>query len=58
MQASQEYWFDHEKLDVYREAIAFVAWLAPLLEETSRIGDVRDQLDRAVHFDFPQHRGG
>ena len=44
---SQEHWFDHEKLDVYNEAIAFVAWLSPLLEETLRAGDVRDQLDRA-----------
>ncbi len=39
--------FDHEKLEVYRESIAFVAWLSVLLEETVRIGDVRDQLDRA-----------
>ncbi len=40
-------WFDHEKLDVYRESIAFVGWLSLLLEETVRAGDVRDQLDRA-----------
>ncbi len=44
---SQEYWFDHEKLDVYREAIALVAWLSSLLEGSVRVGDVRDQLDRA-----------
>jgi four helix bundle protein len=42
-----ECWFGHEKLEVYRESIAFVAWLVPLLEATSRIGDVKDQLDRA-----------
>src|SRR5262245_36619400 len=42
-----ENWFDHEKLDVYREAIAFVAWLSVLLDQTVRVGDVRDQLDRA-----------
>src|SRR5437588_12241383 len=47
MHASQESWFDHEKLEVYREAIAFVAWLSPLLEGTLRIGEVKDQLDRA-----------
>jgi four helix bundle protein len=47
MQASQECWFDHEKLEVYREAIAFIAWLSVLLEAMGRIGDVRDQLDRA-----------
>jgi hypothetical protein len=28
MTPSHEHWFDHEKLEVYREAIAFVAWLA------------------------------
>jgi hypothetical protein len=33
-------WFDHERLEVYREAIAFVAWVAKLLEETIRAGDV------------------
>ena len=32
MQLSQEYWFDHEKLEVYREAIGFVAWLSAVLE--------------------------
>jgi four helix bundle protein len=38
---------DHEKLEVDREAIAFVAWLSALLEAAVRIGDVKDQLDRA-----------
>jgi four helix bundle protein len=47
MQPSNENWFDHEKLEVYREAIAFTAWLSALLEGTVRIGDVKDQLDRA-----------
>ena len=47
MAAPDECWFDHEKLDVYREAIAFVAWLSALLEASVRIGDVKDQLDRA-----------
>jgi four helix bundle protein len=42
-----ETWFDHEKLEVYRDAIAFVAWLSELLEGTQRLGDIRDQLDRA-----------
>jgi four helix bundle protein len=47
MNAAEEYWFDHERLEVYREAIAFVAWLSPVLETTVRVGDVKDQLDRA-----------
>jgi four helix bundle protein len=47
MPAPKEVWFEHEKLDVYQEAIAFVAWVSPLLEDLVRAGDVRDQLDRA-----------
>jgi four helix bundle protein len=47
MHVQNECWFDHEKLEVYQEAIAFIAWLSALLEATVRIGEVRDQLDRA-----------
>jgi four helix bundle protein len=47
MEAQREFWFDHEKLEVYREAIALLAWLSELLESLGRVGDVRDQLDRA-----------
>jgi four helix bundle protein len=43
----EECWFDHERLEVYRESIAFVAWLSVPLEEAIRAGDVKDQLDRA-----------
>jgi len=39
--------FDHEKLEVYREAVGFIAWLAPFLEGSVRLGDVKDQVDRA-----------
>ena len=46
MGSSEDWWFDHEKLEVYREAVAFVAWLSPLLEGTVRIGEIKDQLDR------------
>jgi four helix bundle protein len=42
-------WFDHEKLEVYREAITFIGWLSDILENTLRIGDVKDQLDRAAN---------
>jgi hypothetical protein len=44
---SQERWFDHENLEVYREAIASTAWLSEVLEGTVRVGEVKDQLDRA-----------
>src|SRR5881394_1359360 len=47
MTATDECWFDHEKLDVYRESIAFIAWLSALPDSTLRTGDVKDQLDRA-----------
>jgi four helix bundle protein len=47
MVTPHESWFDHEKLDVYREAIAFIGWLSALLEGAVRLGDVKDQLDRA-----------
>lgn len=44
---TREVWFDHEKLAVYGETIAFIGWLAAVLEHESKLGDVRDQLDRA-----------
>lgn len=43
----QEAWLDHEKLDVYQEAVAFIGWLSNLLEGAVRVGEVREQLDRA-----------
>jgi len=42
-----ECWFDHERLEVYREAIAFTAWLGALLEGAVRVGEVKEHLDRA-----------
>jgi four helix bundle protein len=47
VEQSSEHWFDHEKLDVYQESIVFVTWLSQLLEVSSRLGDIKDQLDRA-----------
>src|SRR4029077_19177591 len=47
MNATQECWFDHENLEVYQEAIAFIAWLSAILEGAVRVGEVKDQLDRA-----------
>ena len=47
MPVPDEGWFDHEKLEVYQEAIAFIAWLSAILEGTVRIGEVKEQLDRA-----------
>jgi four helix bundle protein len=39
--------FDHEKLQVYQESLAFVAWLEPLMQKLPKAIAVRDQLDRA-----------
>jgi four helix bundle protein len=40
-------YFDHEKLDVYREAIAFCGWVGDLLNEITHKAAAKDQLDRA-----------
>jgi four helix bundle protein len=47
MNARAGCFFAHEQLEVYREVIAFVAWLLTPLEGTVRAGEVKDQLDRA-----------
>lgn len=39
--------FDHEKLNVYRQSIDFVAWVTDLLERVPKSISVHDQLDRA-----------
>jgi four helix bundle protein len=39
--------FAHEKLEVYQTAIAFIAWASPIIQTSTRLGNVRDQLDRA-----------
>jgi four helix bundle protein len=40
-------YFDHEKLDVYQEAIAFCGWVGELLAEIGTKAAAKDQLDRA-----------
>lgn len=37
----------HENLEVYKQAIEFVAWCQPILEKLPSKISVRDQLDRA-----------
>jgi four helix bundle protein len=39
-------YFDHEKLDVYREAIAFCGWVGEFLAEIGAKAAAKDQLDR------------
>ena len=40
-------YFDHEKLDVYPEAINFCGWVGEFLASISAKSAVKDQLDRA-----------
>lgn len=40
-------YFDHEKLDVYREAIDFCGWVGEFLNAISAKAAAKDQLDRA-----------
>jgi four helix bundle protein len=40
-------YFDHEKLDVYRQSIAFCAWTGDFLNSISAKAAAKDQLDRA-----------
>src|SRR5438046_8470554 len=40
-------YFDHEKLDVYREAINFCGWVGEFLASISAKTAAKDQLDRA-----------
>jgi four helix bundle protein len=45
--SNDETWFDHEKLEVYREAIGFIAWISAILDGILKASDVKDHLDRA-----------
>ena len=40
-------YFDHEKLEVYQEAIAFCGWVGEFLTVISAKASAKDQLDRA-----------
>jgi four helix bundle protein len=40
-------YFDHERLDVYQDAIAFCGWVGDLLNEITHKAAAKDQLDRA-----------
>jgi four helix bundle protein len=41
------FYFDHERLEVYQEAIAFVAWWEEIRSRCVGIPTVTDQMDRA-----------
>lgn len=48
MEQPHEYWFDHEKLEVYQEAIRFAGWATDLIESITGATKTRDQLDRSA----------
>jgi len=39
--------FDHEKLRVYQETLAFASWAETILERAKKSSPLHDQLDRA-----------
>ena len=45
-------YFDHEKLDVYREAINFRGWVGRFLGSIPTKAAAKDQLDRACFFEI------
>ena len=48
--------FDHEKLEVYRAALAFLDWLEPVRQELPKSLSVVGQLDQ-VELGLPTARG-
>ena len=52
--------FDHEKLDVYRKALAFAQWAEVILERIPKSAAVYNQLDRArtsIVLNIPEGNG-
>jgi four helix bundle protein len=53
-------YFDHEKLDAYKKALAFAAWCEPILERLPKSSAVLSQLDRArtsILLNIPEGNG-
>src|SRR5262245_65507640 len=53
-------YFDQEKLDAYRKALAFAAWTEPILERIPKSAAVHGQLDRArtsIVLNIPEGNG-
>ena len=52
--------FDHEKLDAYKKALAFAQWAEPILERVPKSAAVHGQLDRArtsIVLNIPEGNG-
>lgn len=53
-------YFDHEKLDAYKKALAFAGWAEPVLERLPKSVAVQNQLDRArtsIVLNIPEGNG-
>ena len=53
-------YFDHEKLDAYKKALAFAAWAEPVLARLPMSAAVQNQLDRArtsIVLNIPEGNG-
>jgi four helix bundle protein len=53
-------YFDHEKLEAYKKALAFAQWVEPLLERLPKSAAVHNQLDRArtsIVLNIPEGNG-
>jgi four helix bundle protein len=53
-------YFDHEKLDAYKKALAFAAWAESVLERLPKSAAVQNQLDRArtsIVLNIPEGNG-
>ena len=53
-------YFDHEKLDAYKKALAFAEWVEPVLERLPKSVAVQNQLDRArtsIVLNIPECNG-
>ena len=52
--------FDHEKLNVYQEALAFYAWSESVIDRAPKSHTLHDQLDRArtsIVLNIPEGNG-
>jgi four helix bundle protein len=52
--------FDHEKLRVYQESLAFASWAEIILEHANKSSPLHDQLDRArtsILLNIPEGNG-
>ena len=57
---TRKIYFDHEKLEVYQEALKFAAWTEAILERLPKSNAVHGQLDRArtsIVLNIPEGNG-